>query len=81
MTSQHREIDRLRRTCSAQLAQFIKEASQTERDVRRLRLPVGAEAALQLSSQRGVEFDACYEYLIASRQLAEFLQQQAQSIQ
>ena len=80
MASQ-REFDRLRRTCSAQLAQFIKEARQTERHVRRLRLPVGAEAALQCISQRGVEFDACYEYLIASRQLAEFLRQQAQSIQ
>jgi uroporphyrinogen-III synthase len=76
-----REFDRLRRTCSAQLAQFISEARRTERHVQRLRLPVGVETDLQFLSQRGVEFDACYEYLIACRQLTESLRQQAQSIQ
>jgi hypothetical protein len=59
MTSQP-EFDRLRRTCSTQLSQFISEARQTELQAQPLRLPVGAGAALQFLCQRGVEFDACY---------------------
>ena len=80
MTNQP-EFDRLRQACSSALAQFITEAHETERRMRRLRLPVGVDADVRFLSQRGAEFDACHVYLVATRQLAVFLERQLPSIQ
>jgi hypothetical protein len=74
-------FDRLRRTCSARLKQFITEAHQTERLMQNLGLPAGVREFQQFTTQRGAEYDACHEYLLAYSQLADFLQQQLQSIQ
>ena len=75
------QFDRLRRTCSARLKQFITEAHQTERRMKNLSLPAGVREFHRLTIQRRAEYDACHEYLLASRQVADFLQQQLQSIQ
>ena len=79
MTTQA-EFDRLRQTCSNALAQFIAAAHETERRMQQLRLPVGVAADERFLSQRGAEFDACYVYLVAARQLADFLARQLQSV-
>jgi hypothetical protein len=74
-------FDRFRRTCAARLKQFITEANQTERYAQNLSLPASVQEVRTLMTKRQAEYDACYEYLLASRKLADFLQQQVQSIQ
>lgn len=75
------QFDRLRRTCSAKLKQFITEAHETERQMQYIRLPVGVQEARQFLTRRQAEYNACHEYLLASSRLADFLRQKSQSIQ
>jgi hypothetical protein len=73
MTSQP-EFDCLRQACSSALAEFFAFAHETESRMRHLHLPVGVEEDVEFLCQRGVEFDAFHVYLVASRQLADFVQ-------
>ena len=80
MTNQP-QFDRLRRTCSATLTEFITAAHETERQMQTLELPVHVAEDLQFLSQRRAEFDACHAYIMASHQLTDFVRQQLEFIQ
>jgi hypothetical protein len=75
------EFDRLRQSCSATLAEFITAAHETERQMQNLQLPVGEDENLKFLSMQRAEFDACYAYVVASRQLTGFLEQKLHFIQ
>ena len=75
------QFDRLRRDCSARLEEFITEARESERRMRNIKSPATAQEVQWFTTQRAAELDACHEYILASHQLAEFLQQHVQSIQ
>ena len=80
MTRQQ-EFDHLRQERSATLTAFITAAHQTERQMQNLQLPVGEDENLKFLSMQRAEFDACYAYVVASRQLTGFLEQKLHFIQ
>ena len=75
------QFDHLRRDCSARLEEFIIEVRETERRTRNIKSPATVQEVEWFTTQRGTELDACHEYILASRQLVEFLDKHVRSIQ
>jgi hypothetical protein len=75
------QLDRLRRDSAVKLKHFMTLAHQTEHYLKDLRPSPEAEDLLRLLSMRQTEYDACYQYLLASRRLADHLNEQVLQIQ